>query len=79
MKKWIETEQGRQRDGAKSVRENTCFDVGVRQCGRWEARGERQNTVTLSIWRSKEEEEVKEVKQNWKEVEEVGFSLMRRG
>ena len=36
MKKWIETEQGRQRDGAKSVKENTCFDVSVRRCGRWE-------------------------------------------
>ena len=35
--KQIETEQGRQRDGAKSIRENTCFDVGVRRCGRREA------------------------------------------
>ena len=63
MKKWIETEQGRQRDGAKSIRENTCFDVGMCRGGRQEARGERQNTVTLSVWRSKEEE-VGEVKQN---------------
>ena len=36
--------------------------------------GERQNTVTLLVWRSKEEE-VEEVKQNWEEVEEVGFFI----
>ena len=47
---------------------SACVNVG----------GERQNTVTLLVWRSKEEE-VGEVKQNREEVEEVGFSLTRRG
>ena len=47
---------------------SACVDMG----------GERQNTVTLLVWRSKEEE-VGEVKQNREEVEEVGFSLTRRG
>ena len=46
---------------------SACVNVG----------GERQNTVTLLVWRSKEEE-VGEVKQNREEEEEVGFSLTRR-
>ena len=52
---------------------SACVDVGCVNVG-----GERQNTLTLSVWSSKEEE-VGEVKQNWEEVEEVGFSLLRRG